>query len=349
MTRTNVHTPAHAHARLHSHARTSMYHTPVCVRTFTVSHRNISQQQPRCASLITSSRRCSRAGICTLWVLCLGQFTLLLYFLSFLFFCYARLFFFFDTSPLCWCLFCAATPSRLSSSLLRLLSLHSIPCLKDEEGAFFLDRDGDLFKPILNFLRTGLVVSVVCVVWLLVHGYESECHCAWCVVRVVWVQSINHSGLFFFGDVTEGKLGEMPNKGGFKVTKEQKQRNNNLLISVDVFFFSGELYIPAGMNVLQVLKEARFYMIDQLQQVNKNERGRIERCWPGREKEKGRDKQAPTVKRTVCLFPCWIFFMIWQVDPEDGTVSTKTSQNNGAHVYQSYHKILVLNYDGCDR
>jgi hypothetical protein len=32
---------------------------------------------------------------------------------------------------------------------------HKVPVVKDESGFFFIDRDGRLFEPILNYLRTG--------------------------------------------------------------------------------------------------------------------------------------------------------------------------------------------------
>lgn len=32
---------------------------------------------------------------------------------------------------------------------------NKFPTLKDEDGAYFIDRDGEYFKPLLSFLRTG--------------------------------------------------------------------------------------------------------------------------------------------------------------------------------------------------
>jgi hypothetical protein len=36
--------------------------------------------------------------------------------------------------------------------------LSGFPSLKDEEGAYFIDRDGGCFAPILSFLRTGQLI-----------------------------------------------------------------------------------------------------------------------------------------------------------------------------------------------
>lgn len=49
--------------------------------------------------------------------------------------------------------------SKESGMLLvcQLLLEGRIPSVKDEEGAYFVDRDGEYFKPILSFLRTRVL------------------------------------------------------------------------------------------------------------------------------------------------------------------------------------------------
>jgi WD40 repeat protein len=96
-----------------------------------------------------------------------------------------------------------ATLTRISSSFFNALMEGDIPSTLDDEGAYFIDREGRYFEPILNFMRTGeLIIPKSMSKEAVLH--EADFYCVTPVVTALLLQESDACGGKLFNSMLKG-------------------------------------------------------------------------------------------------------------------------------------------------
>eukprot|EP00058_Branchiostoma_floridae_P022597 XP_002608087.1 hypothetical protein BRAFLDRAFT_91435 [Branchiostoma floridae] len=164
-----------------------------------------------------------------------------------------------DFAGLCWMF---RPDGAYDSKTYTFTTAEPFPSLWDKQGRFFIDRDGKIFRHVLNFLRLGELVLPEGFKELRLLEEEAKFYQIPELVEAVWIK-MGKKRLFLFCTDKQGRY--------------FIDRNGRLFEHVLNFLRTTQLVLPEDFKELHLLEmEADFYQIQPLIEALKNYKRRSE-------------------------------------------------------------------------